>query len=353
MLQYLTAGESHGEALLGILNGLPAGLGIDNKRIDQELRRRQKGYGRGPRMKIEKDRIKIVCGTRKRKTLGSPIGLLIRNKDFSIEELPKVTRARGGHADLAGVLKYGFSDVRDVLERASARETAMRVAIGAICRIFLEEFKIEISSAVVSIAGKTKVKDMHAVIDKAQVKGDTAGGVFEVCAKGVLPGLGSYTQSTQRLDACLASALMSIPGVKGVEIGLGFGYADRLGSTVHDAIYYSETKGLPGGRQGYWRKTNNAGGIEGGLSNGEDILLRACLKPISTLKRPLDSVDILTRKSAKAAVERSDVCVVEAAGVVGEAIVAFELTKAFLEKFGSDSLLDIKKSYQDYLKRIM
>lgn len=345
MLRYLTAGESHGKALLAILEGIPAGLRIDVNRINQELKRRQKGFGRGKRMQIEKDKIKIISGLKRDITLGSPISLLIENKDFSIERLSRIVCPRPGHADLAGVLKYGFKDIRNVLERASARETASRVGIGAICKILLAEFNIRIASKVLSIGGESEFLSMKEKIIEAKNNKDTVGGIFEVIARGVVPGLGSYVQPDRRLDGRLSQTIMSIPGIKAVEIGLGFGYADRFGSQCHDAIYYTKAKG-------YFRKTNNAGGIEGGISNGEDIIIRACMKPISTLLQPLDSVNIVSKKPAKAAIERSDICVVEAAGIIAESVTAFVLADAFLEKFGSDNLLDIKKAYQDYLKRL-
>jgi len=339
MLRFLTAGESHGKALLAILEGMPAGL------INQELKRRQAGFGRGRRMQIEKDKAQILSGLRKGITLGSPIALLIENKDFSIEKLLKVTCPRPGHADLAGFLKYGFTDVRNVLERASARETASRVGIGAICKIFLKEFNIRIISKVLSIGGESTSEAMKNKIIEAKDNKDTVGGIFEVVAKGLPCGLGSYVQPDRRLDARLAQNIMSIPGIKAIEIGLGLGYAVSFGSEVHDAIYYNKHKG-------YFRKTNSAGGIEGGISNGEDIIIRACMKPISTLLNPLDSVNIATLKPTKAAVERSDTCVLKAAGVIAESGVALVLTDVFLEKFGADNLLDIKRAYQDYQKRI-
>ncbi|MFH1678987.1 MAG: chorismate synthase [Candidatus Omnitrophota bacterium] len=345
MLRYLTAGESHGKALLAILEGMPAGLKVGIERINQELKHRQQGYGRGKRMRIEKDKAEILSGLKNGLTLGSPIGILIKNKDFSIEKLPKVICPRPGHADLAGVLKYGFSDVRNVLERASARETAARVAIGAICKMLLEEFGISITSRVLEVGGREDKGQIKAVIDEARKKKDTLGGIFEVRARNVIAGLGSYVHPDRRLDSRLAQIIMSIPGVKAVQVGLGFGYADELGSHVHDVIRYSKNKG-------FYRETNNAGGIEGGISNGEDILLHACMKPISTLLAPLDSVNIKTRAKAKASIERSDICVVQAAGVVAEAAVAFELAKAVLSKFGSDALTDIKVSYRNYLKRL-
>jgi len=345
MLRYLTAGESHGVGLVAILEGMPAGLKINPARINEELKRRQQGFGRGKRMEIEKDKARIISGIRKGLTLGSPIALFIENKDSSLERLPRVTCPRPGHADLAGLLKYGFTDARNVLERASARETASRVGIGAICKIFLEVFKIRISSKVLSLAGECSQAGMREKILEAKEKKDTVGGIFEVVARGLPCGLGSYVQADRRLDARLSQALISIPGIKGVEIGLGFGYADKFGSGVHDAIYYSKNKG-------YFRKTNRAGGIEGGISNGEDIVLGACMKPISTLINPLDSVNIITKKPAKASVERSDICVVESAGVIAESVCAYVLADAFLEKFASDALSDIKDNYQNYLKRI-
>jgi len=345
MLRFLTSGESHGKFLLAILEGMPCGLKIDKKFINQELARRQKGFGRGPRMKIEKDKAEIISGIKEEKTLGSPIGILIKNKDFSIDYLPKVISPRPGHADLAGVLKYGFKDIRNVLERASARETASRVAVGAICKLFLKEFNILIKSKVLMVAGETNKEFIFKKIKEAKEKKDTLGGIFEVVAKNVPVGLGSYVHWDRRLDSRIAQAVISIPGVKAIEFGLGFGYAKRFGSEVHDAIYYSKSKG-------YFRLTNNAGGIEGGISNGKDLVIRACMKPISTLLNPLDSVNILTKKPTKASVERSDICVVESAGVIAESMIAFVLADAFLEKFGADNLTDIKENYFSYLKKL-
>ncbi|MCM8792486.1 MAG: chorismate synthase [Candidatus Omnitrophica bacterium] len=345
MLRFLTAGESHGECLLAVLEGIPAGLVIDERFINRELARRKKGVGRGPRMRIEKDRIKIVAGIRKGISLGSPIGLIIKNKDFSIDRLPTVLRPRPGHADLAGSLKYGFKDIRNVLERASARETAIRVAVGAICKLFLKVFNIFIESKILMIAGEERKKLMIKKIEEAKENKDTVGGIFEVIAKGVPVGLGSYIQWDRRLDARLAEAVISIPGVKAVEFGLGFGYAKFFGSQIHDKIYYNKNKG-------YFRKTNNAGGIEGGVSNGECLIIRACMKPISTLLKPLDSVNILTKRPAKAQIERSDICVVESAGVIAENNVAFVLAEAFLEKFGGDNLSQIRENYYSYLRKI-
>lgn len=345
MLRYLTAGESHGKALLAILEGIPAGLKVEVAKINQELKRRQQGVGRGKRMQIEKDRVQILSGLKKGITLGSPISLFIENKDFTIEKLPQVIAPRPGHADLAGLLKYGFNDVRNVLERASARETASRVGIGAICKMLLEEFKIKISSKVISVGGESRPEAMKKKILQARTSKDTVGGIFEVVASGVPVGLGSYVQPDRRLDSRLAASIISIPGIKAIEFGLGFGYANNFGSRCHDAIYYTRLKG-------YFRKTNNAGGIEGGISNGKDIIIRACMKPISTLLNPLDSINILTRKPTKASVERSDICVVEAAGVIAEAACAFVLADTLLEKFGGDCLLDTKKAYKRYQERI-
>lgn len=344
MLRYLTAGESHGKAILAILEGIPAGLKVAIEKVDMELKRRQAGFGRGKRMSIENDRAKIISGLKKGVTLGSPIALLIENKDFSIEKLKKVISPRPGHADLAGLLKYGFSDIREVLERASARSTAASVAIGAICRIFLSEFNIKISSRVLSVGAEAAKEMMVAKIKEAIKDKDTVGGIFEVTAKSVPVGLGSYVHSDRRLDARLAQQIIAIPGIKAIEFGLGLGYAVSFGSEVHDAICYRKGKG-------YFRKTNNAGGIEGGVSNGEDVIIRACMKPISTLMKPLSSVNITSKKIQQAAIERSDTCVVEAAGVVAEAACAYVLADCLLEKFGSDSLKDIKRAYADYLKR--
>jgi len=345
MLRCLTAGESHGEGIAAILEGMPAGLKLDSEYINKQLKRRQQGFGRGKRMKIENDRAVIISGFKKNITLGSPITILIKNKDASIEKLHKVTSARPGHADLSGLLKYGFTDIREVLERASARSTAATVALGAICKQLLSEFGITISSKVLSVVGETTSAGIKAVISQAIASKDTAGGVFEVVAKNVPVGLGSYVQPDRRLDSRLAQAVISIPGIKSFEVGLGLGYAFSFGSKVHDAIYYNKQKG-------FFRSTNNAGGIEGGISNGQDIILRACMKPIATLMNPLDSVNIHTKKPAKAAQERSDVCVVESAGVVAESACALVLADALLEKFGADSLADIKKAYINYKNRI-
>jgi len=345
MLRSLTAGESHGKGMVAILEGVPAGLKIDEVTINKELKRRQSGFGRGKRMQIESDRAEIVSGLKNNVTLGSPITLLIKNKDASIEKLHKVMAARPGHADLAGLLKYGFTDIREVLERASARSTVATVGIGALCKIFLNEFKIKVMSKVLSVGGESDTEGIKAKITEAIKNKDTVGGIFQVLAKNVCVGLGSYVQADRRLDSRLAAGIVSIPGIKSFEIGLGSGYGVSFGSEVHDVIHYHKNKG-------YFHSTNNAGGIEGGISNGEEIILRGCMKPIATLMKPLDSINVNTKKLAKAATERSDTCVVEAAAVVAESVVAFVLAQAFLEKFGADNLKDIKESYKNYLKRI-
>ncbi len=368
MLRYLTAGESHGKALVGILDGVPAALKVDIGFINEELKRRQQGYGRGDRMNIEDDRASIISGLRGGATIGSPISILIENKDSSIDKLPEVKNPRPGHADLAGILKYGLDGARSVLERASARETAMRVALGAICKIFLKELKVRMLSHVVMIGGveahtsslsfdemlknlsksklncadKASEKLIIEEIDSAKEKKDTLGGIFEVIVEGVPPGLGSYAESDRRLDAMLASAIVSIPAVKAVEIGEGIEAAKKIGSKVHDEIFYSKAKGI-------YRKTNNAGGIEGGVSNGENIIMRGYMKPISTLMKGLNSIDISTKEAKKAATERSDVCAVPSAGVVAEAICAFVIANAALEKFGGDNISETKRNCEAYL----
>lgn len=371
MLRFLTAGESHGEALVGILEGMPAGININNDFINKELQRRQEGYGRGDRMSVEKDKVKILSGLMKGVSIGSPVSIVIENEDFSIDKLHDIKNPRPGHADLAGILKYGFDNARPVLERASARETAMRVAIGAVCKLLLAEFGIRILSHVVMIGGveshtaslsvdeiinnlsdsklncadRASEKLMIEEIDNAREKKDTLGGIFEVIVDGILPGLGSYVHYDRRLDAELAKAIMSIPAVKAVEIGNGCEAAKKLGSKVHDEIFYSKAKGI-------YRKTNNAGGIEGGMSNGENIIVRGYMKPISTLMRGLNTVDIGTREVVKAATERSDVCAVPSAGIIGEAMAAFVISNAILEKFGGDSVPEIKNNYEVYNKRL-
>ncbi len=339
MLRFISAGESHGECMVGILEGLPAGLNIDLGFINKELARRQLGYGRGGRMKIEKDTIRILCGIKGKKTLGSPVAFSIKNKDFKINELPQVYEPRPGHADLAGAMKYGFSDIRCVLERASARETVVRVAAGSICKIMLKEFGIGIKSSRISVAGQTSLKKIKEKIDLARKQGDSLGGIFEVQAENVPAGLGSYVHYDRRLDARLAAALMSIPAIKAVEFGAGFSGASKLGSEVHDAISYSKARG-------FYRLSNNAGGLEGGMSNGEIIVARCAMKPIATLANPLPSVHIKTKKKVKASVQRSDISAVEAAGVIAESMMAIVITDAFLERFGADDLKRIKKNYR-------
>ena len=345
MLRYLTAGESHGRALMAILEGLPAGLKVKKEKIDVELCRRQEGYGRGARMRIEKDKVEILAGLHKGETIGSPLGMMIENRDFSLERQPEIFNPRPGHADLAGLLKYGFADARPVLERASARETSARVAVGAVGKILLSEFDIALTSKVLAIGAKTSQEAMRQAIDQAIQRKDSLGGVFEVRIKGVPAGFGSYVQPGKRLNARLSQAVISIPGIKAIEFGLGCECANRFGSKVHDAIFYSKERG-------YYRKTNNAGGIEGGISNGQEIVLRAYMKPIATLNKPLSSVDIRAKKAVLASIQRADTCAVQAAGVVAEAMCALEIANALLEKFGGDCLPDIKQAFGAYLKRI-
>ncbi|MFZ5800657.1 MAG: chorismate synthase [Candidatus Omnitrophota bacterium] len=344
MLRFLTAGESHGRCVVAILEGMVAGLKVETAQINSELKRRQQGYGRGERMKIEEDKAEILSGVRRGLTLGSPICVKIDNKDFQIgaeiaDKLTAITAARPGHADLAGVLKYGFNDIRNVWERASARETVCRVAVGAICKIFLDEFNIDITSRVLSVAGRSGEKDIKEAIDAAGKDKDTVGGIFEVIARRVPVGLGSYVHYDRRIDGCIAGNLMSVPGIKSVEFGLGTGFAKERGSSVQDVITYDSKKGI-------LRRSNNAGGVEGGMTNGEPLVVRCAIKPISTLANPLDTVDIVTKKPAKAVVVRSDTCVVWAAGVIAESGVAFELAKAMLEKFGGDSLKETKRNFR-------
>lgn len=391
MLRYFTAGESHGETLVAFLSGMPAGLSIDQQFIDRELWRRQQGFGRGGRMKIEKDSAHIVSGVRQGKTIGSPIAILLENKDWKNwqESLPveagdpqkhkRVASPRPGHADLAGALKYSFPEARYVLERASARESASRVALGAIAKLFLHNLGIEVLSHVIAV-GKAalenaevpwkKLQQLHAKqevmlncadpqaeermkaeVDQALRTGDSVGGVFEVVAHGVPPGLGTYAQWDERLDGLLAQAVMSLQAVKAVEIGSGVGAAMSFGSTVHDEIGYSAQQAVAG-FTGFTRASNHAGGVEGGISNGQEILVRGYLKPISTLRRPLGSVDFATRKPVKAAYERSDVCVVPAAGVAAEAMVALTLARCALEKFGGDSMSETLRNYEGYKQQL-
>ncbi|MBU0630020.1 MAG: chorismate synthase [Candidatus Margulisbacteria bacterium] len=343
-MRYLTAGESHGPALTVILDGCPANLPLSADDLAKDLARRQGGAGRGARMKIEQDIAELLSGVRQGLTIGSPISLLIKNKSTEFFGQP-ISRIRPGHADLAGAIKYSQKDIRNVLERASARETAGRVAAGAIAKKLLGEFAIEINSRVVQEGGVEGKAAIDSAIDKAREEGDTLGGIFEVVASGLPAGLGSYTQWDRRLDGKLAQAVMAIPAIKGVEIGLGFAAASLHGSKVHDEIFHDQDRG-------FYHKTNHAGGLEGGVTNGEAIVLKAAMKPISTLLNPLNSVDLTTKKPTKAHVERSDVSAVEAAGVVGEAVVALEIANAFLEKFGGDSLEEIRDNFSSYKKRL-
>ncbi|MGH9499841.1 MAG: chorismate synthase [Terriglobales bacterium] len=387
MLRYFTAGESHGEALVGFLSGMPAGLRVDQGLLDRELWRRQQGYGRGGRMKIESDKAHILSGVRQGKTIGSPIAILLENKDWKNwqESLPveegdpakhkAVASPRPGHADLAGALKYNFPEARYVLERASARESAARVALGGLAKLFLRELGMDVLSHVTSV-GATTIKGeiswekiaalakrdeillncaepeteqcMKEEVDKVLKSGDSVGGIFEVVAHRVPPGLGTYAQWDERLDARLAAAVMSLQAVKAVEIGCGVSAAASPGSAVHDEIGYGGSETL----SHFTRARNNAGGIEGGVSNGEDIRVRGYLKPISTLRRPLQSVNFSTREPVKAAYERSDVCVVPAAGVAGEAMVALTLAGCALEKFGGDSMTETLRNFHGYCEQL-
>jgi chorismate synthase len=388
MLRFFTAGESHGKGIFSYLEGIPANFEIDFDFINNELSRRQKGYGRGGRMKIEKDKVEFLSGVRLGKTLGSPILMAVWNRDYKnwedimkpepgeLPEDKKVTRPRPGHADLSGILKYNLSDVRNVLERSSARETAGRVAAGALCKDILRRLGIKIGSYVISIGGveipEEKLKELSYLerfenaensevripvknpelekkfkeeIDRAREKGESLGGVFEIFAVGVPIGLGSHTQWDKRLDGKIAQAIMSIQAIKGVEIGIGFEAARKFGSKVHDEIFYSDGKG-------FYRKTNRAGGIEGGMTNGEPIVVRAAMKPIPTLYNPLRSVDIKTKEPFEASIERSDVCAVPAAAVVGEAMLAITILSAILEMFPADEFIRLKRWVEEYRKNL-
>ncbi|MDH7577844.1 MAG: chorismate synthase [Bacillota bacterium] len=387
MLRFLTAGESHGPALVAVIEGLPAGVPLDKKVINAQLERRQFSFGRGARMKIERDQVEILAGVRKGFSLGSPVALLIKNLDWvnwqevmspdpadivaEKEKARMLTRPRPGHADLAGGLKYRQADLRNVLERASARETAVRVAVGTAARIFLENLGCRIVGHVVQIgsvavsslepdylkiaaraaespvacADQAASREMVAEIEQAREKGDTLGGILEIACLGLPPGLGSHVHWDRRLDTRLAAALMGIPSVKGVEIGLGFQGAALPGSAYHDPICYT-----PGG--GFNRPTNRAGGVEGGMTNGAPLIVRAVVKPVPTLRTPLPSVDLFTKEPVQAAFERSDICVVPAAAVVGEAMLAWVLACAVLEKFGGDTLAEVQTRWQEYLSYI-
>ncbi len=388
MFRYLTAGESHGPQLTAILEGVPAGLKLSEELINRDLARRQGGYGRGGRMKIERDEVQILSGVRWGETIGSPVTLVVRNRDWPnweekmspherhSDETIRVTRSRPGHADLPGAMKYYQRDVRNILERSSARETAVRVAVGSVAKAFLAAFGIEVTGFVSEVGGikaerkrlsLERMKELAAgselftfdpkaeeqmkrFIDGAKDAGDTVGGVVEVVVSGVPVGLGSHVQWDRKLDARLAMAVMSIQAIKGVEIGMGFEASRRPGSRVHDEIYYDSARIARGESSGFFRKTNNAGGIEGGISNGEEIVVRAAMKPIPTLYKPLRSVDLLTKEPFEATVERSDCCAVPAAAVVAESVVAVEIANAVLEKFGGDSMAEVRRNYESYLE---
>jgi len=388
MIRYLTAGESHGPQLTAILEGLPAGLKISAADINCDLARRQGGYGRGGRMQIEKDTVEILSGIRWGETIGSPVTMVVRNRDWenwketmsasesARDDKVRVTRSRPGHADLAGAMKYRQRDVRNILERSSARETAVRVAVGSVAKALLAEFGIQVLGYVSAIGGITAaVPDqteknlknsalnsdfytfdpaaesrMKTLVDRARESGDSVGGVVEVAVSGLPVGLGSHVHWDRKLDARIAMAVMSVQAIKGVEIGMGFESSARPGSLVHDEIYYDSSRLSQGEFSGYYRKTNNAGGIEGGISNGEPVVVRAAMKPIPTLYTPLKSVDLSTHEPIEATVERSDVCAVPAATVVIEAVVAIEIANAFLEKFGGDSIAEIHSNYDGYLE---
>ncbi|KPU42259.1 chorismate synthase [Oxobacter pfennigii] len=376
-MRYLDAGESHGEMFVAVVEGMPSNLIIDEDLINYELEKRQGGYGRGGRMKIEKDKINIVTGVRQGKTTGAPITLIIRNKDYENwkEKLndplnEKIQRPRPGHADLNGIIKYDLDDIRDIIERSSARQTSIRTSVGALATVFLKNFNIKVHSRVVQIgsaidnspvteegikiaeasdlmcSSKECEEKMIEEITLAQEKGDTLGGKIEIIIKNVPAGLGSHVQWDKKLDARLAGAMMSIQGIKAVEIGMGSEVANLHGSKVHDEIYYSKDKG-------YYRGTNNAGGIEGGMSNGEDIIIRVSMKPIPTLRVPLSSVDISTKEACKAVFERSDVCAVPAAGVVARNAAMWEIACAVMEKFGGDSMKETTNNFNSYKEQVL
>ncbi len=395
MLRFSTAGESHGEALVALVSGLPAGIPVDQARLDRELWRRQQGYGRGGRMRIEQDRAHILSGVRHGKTIGSPVAMTLANNDWKnweeilpvsagdAEKHKAVKSPRPGHADLPGSLKYDFADARYVLERASARESAARVACGAIAKMLLAELGVEVGSHVLRVGAAELGREaawpeivaanakeevllncvdaeaearMKAAVDQALRTGDTIGGVFEVVVHGLPPGVGTHVNWDERMDGLLAQAVMSLQAVKAVELGRGVTAAQSMGSAVHDAIAYEQGEAEPedGGAKftRFSRESNNAGGLEGGISNGEDVVVRGYLKPISTLRRPLASVSFETRESVKAAYERSDVCVVPAAGVAAEAMVALTVARLVIDKFGGDSLRELKRNYAGYCEQI-
>ena len=383
MLRFFTAGESHGPCLTAIVEGFPAGVTIDIEQVNHDLARRQQGYGRGGRMKIEKDEAQIHSGVRWGESLGSPISLVIENKDWrnwekrmspfaqDRDDTLAVTRPRPGHADLTGVLKYNHRDVRNVLERASARETTARVAVGGVAKCLLRPFEVKVMGYVAEIGGivadhtgmlpeeiftraetspvrladAAAEEQIIALIDQCKKQGDTLGGVVEVVTTGLPPGLGSFAQWDRKLDGQLGQALLSLQAVKGVEVGLGFATARLPGSQVHDEIHFDR-------RRGFIRHSNNSGGTEGGMSTGEPLRIRAAFKPLSTLMKPLQSVDIRTKEPVEAAIERSDVCAIPAAAVIAESVVAFVVAQAFLEKFGGDSLTEIRRNYDGYLEQI-
>lgn len=382
MLRYLTSGESHGQSLISILDGVPANIELNIDEINNELKKRQGGYGRGARMKIEQDKINILGGVRGKKTLGGPISIEVKNKDYEnwskymnpMEDIDleskKVSNVRPGHADLVGCLKYDFEDARNVLERSSARETASRVAVGAICKQVLKNFDIEFISHVVQIGsisdsniydfdyikdhvGNSEVRCVNKSLEEKIIKeidnvkkdGDTLGGIIEIRVKNVIPGLGSYTQFDKKIDGELAMHLMGTQAIKGVEIGIGFDVSKSVGSKVMDEIYYNENTGIK-------RATNRLGGIEGGMTTGDEIVIRCAMKPIPTLYKPLNSISINTLKSYTASIERSDNCAVPACSIVCENVVAFVICKYFLDKIGGDNLADLKANYNSYVKRL-